>query len=341
MVGLPKNTVDAMMETLKEAGLQPVGVDIIPLAVARLTDSAEAIVVNVQPFGASILIMANGIPEILHSITFPSGEIELKDKIKLVKEELERTVTYFNQSHKQNPITRDTNTFVSGEMRDELVASLNYQIKPLPHWLSSKVGYDINEYTVNAGLALKGVKDSRIPVRINIDARPAQYLPKSRPLIAILSWAVLGLAIVILVPLALLTQSATAETGMLAAKVSSSEVLIKSWQPVNAYLKFIDSQIDTVKSAQGAYNGSLEVFTKQQASVNGNLAKITSVLPGTMNITSVSYSDTIFIHGNAPDKNTILNYTKALRDTSRFVNVTVSKMEEINYSQWSFILLLE
>jgi len=101
LVGLQKNTVDVLFETLKEAELQPVGVDIVPLAVARLVDTNEAIVINVQDYGSDILIMTNGVPELIHSITFPSGETEIQDKIKLVKEELERTVTFLTRAIKK------------------------------------------------------------------------------------------------------------------------------------------------------------------------------------------------------------------------------------------------
>jgi hypothetical protein len=60
-----------------------------------------------------------------------------------------------------------------------------------------------------------------------------------------------------------------------------------------------------------------------------------------MDLTSISYGANIFVNGNAPDKDTILNYAKALRDTGLFSNVIISDMHEIDYHRWAFILMLE
>lgn len=341
LVGLPRNSVDAMLDTLRQAGLQSTGMDITPLALARLTDEKDAIIINVQATSFDIVVMANGIPELLRSLTFPSGEVAAQDKIKLVKEELERTVTFYNSSHKENPITTSTTTFISGETAKALAESLGYKVKPLPLWLLSKVSFDINEYAVNIGLALKQVKDTRIPVRINIDARPTAHLPRRQPAMAVLSWAVLGVAIIVIVPLVLATQKAVAETSALAAKVNGIELQVKNIQPANALLKLLQGQMDAVKAAQGTHHASLGVFKAQHARINGDLSKITSLLPGTIDLTSISHGDKIFLHGNAPDKATILNYTKALRDTGRFTNVIIADMHEIDYHRWAFILTLD
>lgn len=341
LVGLPRNTVDYMLKTLRQADLQSVGMDITPLALTRLSDEKDAVIINVQPLSFDIVVMAQGIPELLRSLTFPSREVVAQDKVKLVKEELERTVTFYNSSHKENPITSNTTTFISGELTEILAESLGYRTKPLPNWLSSRVNFDISEYAVNAGLALKQVKDSRIPVRINIDARPAVYQPRPRPVMEVISWAVLGLAIIIIVPFVLMTRGKAADTAVLTTRVNAIEAQVRDRQPANNLLKMLQAQVDTVKAAQNAYRGSLEVFISQHARVNGDLSRITSLLPGTVNLTSISYGDKVFIHGNAPDKATILNYTKALRDSGRFFNIIISDMHEIDYHRWAFILMLE
>jgi type IV pilus assembly protein PilM len=285
--------------------------------------------------------MKNGIPELLRSLRFPSLDTPEKDKVALIKEELDRTVTFYNSSHKESPITIKIATYISGNMREAISGSLDYTSRPIPNWLLSRVNFDIGDYAINVGLALKQAKDSMAPVLVNIDATPAIYLPKPRQRIEVVSWVVLVLAIIILVPLAMATRAEVAKTSDLMDKVNITEVQIANRQTADALLKLLQAEDDAVKAAQSSYQGALTVLKSHRAKANGDLAEITSLLPGTVNLTSVSYAEQVFIHGNAPDKTTILSYTRALRDTGRFTNVIISDMHEVDYHRWAFILMLE
>ena len=149
LVGLPKNTIDATLETLKLSDLQCVGMDVIPLALARLADEKDAIIIDIQPLSFDVVVMVNGIPELLRSLTFPSVTMTDQEKIAFVKEELDRTVNFYNSSHKDDPVSHQMAALISGQLREALAESLEYSIKPLPEWLSSQTSYDINEYAVN------------------------------------------------------------------------------------------------------------------------------------------------------------------------------------------------
>ncbi|MCJ7656150.1 MAG: pilus assembly protein PilM, partial [Dehalococcoidia bacterium] len=105
LVGMPRSTVDAMLETLRQAGLQPEAMDVRPLALARVADERDALIINVQPFGFDIVVMIDGIPELLRSLPFPADAASPDEKIAEVKEELERTVGFYNSSHKGSEIT--------------------------------------------------------------------------------------------------------------------------------------------------------------------------------------------------------------------------------------------
>ena len=75
MVGLPRNTVDSILETLHQAGFQSRVMDIKPLALARVADEKDAIIVNAQSASFDIVVMMNGIPELLRSLSFSSRDI--------------------------------------------------------------------------------------------------------------------------------------------------------------------------------------------------------------------------------------------------------------------------
>ena len=75
--------------------------------------------------------------------------------------------------------------------------------------------------------------------------------------------------------------------------------------------------------------------------MNSDLSKVTSLLPGIIDLNSISYGENVAINGTAPDEATILSYCRSLRDTGRFSEVTVSNMKEMEYNEWDFTLTLE
>ena len=82
MVGLPRSTVDSILETLSLAGLETTVMDVKPLALARLADEKDALVINVQSSSFDIVVMIDGIPELLRSLPFPDKDKPADEKTK-------------------------------------------------------------------------------------------------------------------------------------------------------------------------------------------------------------------------------------------------------------------
>ena len=363
MVGLPRNTMDSILEVLHEAGLEPQAMDIRPLALARVADEKDAIVIGVQPTSFDIVVIIDGIPELLRSLPFPTRDISLSDKVAVVKEELDRTVTFYNSSHKENSITTDMVAFVNGDLREMLVEALDYPVKVLPDFLSYPEGFDSSEYAVNIGLALGRIKVSASRVRVSINIIPEAYLPKPRSVIGIVSWVFVVVAIAVLVPLAVLTVQSVSDTLTLRSQVNSARKQIEARQGTQVMLGKLQAELDEVKSVRDVFQQPLDGFEAQRARVNGHLSKVTSLLPGTVDLESVGYSEKCEIEeekgvslftkekiktyvrvqvvGTAPDEDTILSYCRSLRDTGRFSGVLVWNMEEEEYNKWKFTIVLD
>jgi hypothetical protein len=207
--------------------------------------------------------------------------------------------------------------------------------------LSCPKGFNASEYAVNIGLALKQVKTAKSQVRVNINTVPEVYLPKPRPVIEVVSWAFVAAAIVVLVPLAILTQQSLAKTSALQAQVNNVQLQVQAKQRAKVVLDKLQADLVKAKAAQDVFKQPLDGFKVQRAKVNGDLSRITSLLPGTVDLNSVGYGKSFEISGTAPDEATILGYTRALRDTNRFAQVIVSDMHKTEYNRWAFILTLK
>jgi len=341
LVGLPRNTIDAVLETLHQAGLQSRIMDIRPLALARVADEKDAIIINIQPASFDIVVIIGGIPELLRSLPFPSVDTSAPNKATVVKAELDRTTTFYNSSHKENPITANIPTFISGELRETLAETLGYPVKPLPELLSYPEDFDASEYTTNIGLALKQVKVGKSQVRVNINVLPEIYLPRPRPIIEVVSWAFIVVAIAVLAPLAILSSQSAMETSALQAQVNNAQLQVQARQGSKAALEKLQAKLEEAKAAQEVFQQPLDRFEAQRAKVNSDLSKVTSLLPGIIDLNSISYSENVVINGIAPDEATILSYCRSLRDTGRFYEVTVSDMHEVEYNEWNFTVTLK
>jgi len=342
LVGLPRNTIDAMLDTLHEAGLESSVMDIRPLALARVTDEKDALIINVQPASFDIVVMVDGIPELLRSLPFPSGDVSAADKVAAVKEELDRTVTFYNSSHKASPINENTAAFVSGELGEMLVEALGYPVKPLPEWLSYPEGFVASEYAANIGLALKQGGIGRSQVRVDINVVPAAYLPKPRPIVEVVSWAFVVIAVAVLVPLAVLTQREYRESSALQTQVDAAQLQVRVREGTKADVEELQAKVAQAKAGTAVFEQPLDDFEAQRERVNRDLSKVTSLLPGTIDLDSIDYGEEdLEISGTAPDEAAILSYCRSLRDTGRFSEVLVSDMHEVEYNEWDFTLTLE
>ena len=341
LVGMPRSTVDAMLETLRQAGLQAEVMDVRPLALARVADERDALIINVQPFGFDIVVMIDGIPELLRSLPFPADAASPDEKIAEVKEELERTVGFYNSSHKGSEITNRMAVFVSGELGEMLAGALEYRGKPLPQLLMYTDSLNTSEYAANIGLALRQTRVDISPARVNLNVTPEIYLPKPFPTIQLASWAFILLAVAVLVIFGISTLVGYRDTIALMGQVNNAQRQVEVRQGTEAAIKQLQTRIDAAKKSSATFKQPLDNAKAQRAKANGDLSKVTSLLPGIIQVTSISYGTGITITGTAPDDTIIVDYVRALRNSGQFSSVLISNMSEIEYNQWQFSLTLK
>jgi hypothetical protein len=349
IVGLPRNTVDAMLDTLRQAGLQPEAIDVRPLAITRVADERDAIIMNVQQTGFDIVVMIDGIPALLRSLSFPASAASIPDKISQAKEEMERTIAFHNSSHKENPITNNTAAFISGELGEMLAGTIEYRVKPLPQLLSYTGSLNATEYATNIGLALKLMRPDINQTQVNINAMPEAYLSKPVPIIQIVSWAFIPVAIVVLLLLGVSTLQSFSRTQLLQAEILNAQTQIQIRQGTAATIAELQAKIDEAKNKRDYFKPSLDTDKEQRAKVNNSLSKVTSLLPGIIDLNSISYTQTkskdetiqsFTVTGISPDDTTIVNYVRDLRNSGQFSEVLVSDMLEVGFNQWEFTLTL-
>ena len=126
VLGVPRRLIDALVQTLGEAGIKPYLADLNPLALARAANRQEALIVALEPDCFDIVLVADGLPAIMHAIT-PRGErASVADNVRRLTDELSKTVEFYNSNHPQHRFGPDTPLLLTGELSTEATTSGAY-----------------------------------------------------------------------------------------------------------------------------------------------------------------------------------------------------------------------
>lgn len=163
-LGVPRDTLDPLLRAIAVTGRRAHAVDIKPLALARAVDRREAIIADVEPDSADIVVVTGGIPAIMRTVVSRGEGAAPEDSIDRCRGELARTIKFYNDTHRQEPLAPSTPLFLTGSLAEEAAAAIEsleslapYPVEPLTPPLGCPSDLPIASYAVNIGLAAKGV----------------------------------------------------------------------------------------------------------------------------------------------------------------------------------------
>ncbi len=342
LLGIPFDNVNSVTDTLKLCGLRPKYLELRPLAVSRVIDEKTAIVINVRQNTFDITIVNNGIPEMIRSLPFPGGALMSDgDKVRMVKDEVDRTVNFYNSGRSDNQLGQHTYCIVSGILRETLSMVMGYPVKAAPTLLTYPPSQDDNDFVVNSGLALRTI-NQLTKVDINVmpsaspAARPAGAGINPAPLVALGVCGVLALG---MWAMSGITEKQTTDMQLL---MNAKSAQLSSMQ--KQYRDVTDQAIktrDTYQQTLNQLNAPIKSLANQRGLVNRDLGQVFAALPATMYLTNISDDgNTIQVGGAAPSEEIMLNYAHDLRNSGMFRLVLISSVGTSTYTEVSFTLQL-
>ena len=339
LAALPRNIVDALVETLHQADIKPYLIDLAPLALARAVKETTAVTIGVRSTEFDIVIIENGVPYPIRTVSLPGEALPLQEKLPVITEELERTISFYNSTYPEKALEPSTPVFISGEPADEpelcrsLSGEFGFPVLPLPSPLEYPEGFAPSQYMVNIGLALKKLSPGKgpHPSVVNLNALPDIYRPKARPLSEILAVPGIIVALGLLFYLVTLVQGAAAGTSLLRTELDTANQEIgqrlAEMQAQRQHIAGLETEAGEVEVSRDTFNAVSYYINKGHYRVNGDLEVTMSVLPGTVNLSGISYAgEGLTITGTAPAETEVLAYASALRASGDFSRVVISSM---------------
>lgn len=361
----PKNTTDAMIRTVRLAGLDPYLMDLAPLSLARIPNEPRCLIISTREHQADIIVVEERLPQLIRVLTLPSEADTMAERLPAISEELNRTVVFYNSSHAEKPLNQTVPVFVSGELADvpdqwpQLVGRLNFPVSLLPLPIEIPPDFPAYDFIINMGLALKELTAEREGENfstINLNVLPEMYHPKR----VSLSW-VLGPTIGIIGAAVLAYMGFLVYRGSVDVKQLREEV-VKSESPISEQMKKIASvkeeinkvtpQLTPIDVQIAQLNGTAAVFKSkisglEQSRTNADTyikERIIGFLPfdkKRLSVISVNYNPAaITVSGIANDEHEIFQYASKLR-SSGGISMTLISSIAYDGNIYAFSLLIK
>ncbi len=344
LVAVPRKTADSLLKTLRQAGLKPYLMDLKPLALARVVSEATAIVIDLQPIEFDIVIMVDGVPQLIRTVALPNETQSLGEKSLMLREELSRTLEFYSSSNPEKPLASGVPIFVSGQLADEpeLRQSLSDEFRFTVLPLSSP-----NRCIANRGLVLKEQRESGTgPSIVNVNVLPTPYRPKPVSLVKIIALpsaiAFIGLTVL----LTTFIQDASANVASTRSKLESTNNLITQKQlkkkELTNNIAELEKKLANTQASRNTFAAAPGSLDKSHERINGDLQITISVLPNTISLTSISQTaDKLTIQGRSPNEMEVLSYARSLEPSGRFSEITIASIRRLVDGRMDFVLILK
>ncbi|MBI2958221.1 MAG: pilus assembly protein PilM [Chloroflexi bacterium] len=366
LVASPRNTADAAIKALGIAGIKPQMVDLAPLCISRVGAGITGVLADIRPTEVDIIINIDGVPQLMRSQTYPGEAQTVQEKLLYVKEELERSIDFYDSAHPDKPL--DAVAFsgrlpvhVSGKLVQELAAcqflagELNRSVLPLQSPIKAPHGFPATEFMVNLGLASKPLTSEGADFTgININVLPEEQRPKtfsySRVGLAIGS-EVLAASLVIFsivqvraanVETRRLQSQVTAANSQFEGRAAAAQALKLQAVDLNKKLSAAQATYDTAAAKLANLKAVAGGFDAQKQTLNAELDLVTTIAPKEIVFRSVARSgSTTTVRGASPDEATVLAYARALQQSGKFALVVISSWQASNTGISTFTLSLQ
>jgi hypothetical protein len=345
VLGVPRNMVDAIVQTLKIASVEPYLMGLRPLALARTANRSDAIAVNMDADCFDIVFIANGLPTVIHTISPRSEGATLEDNIRRLADELTKTAAFYQSNHPEIQFSPSTPLLLTGDLAAEastiglLQSEIDYPIEPLIPPVEFPDSLPIASYTASIGLALK-----KTPLKpsargeaarfydININILAGKYRkPKAKPipLRKILFIGFLIAVIGLLFPLYQARTQLNADNKALETDLSNVMRDLSLASLVYEEAVNTEYSIFEILATTEAINAANLSILGTGGDFNTGLQTVTELMPLNTSFTSIEIQkDMITITGETDSVFTVVDYVAALESKGLFTDVRITRLDE-------------
>lgn len=345
VLGVPRNLADAAAQTLETAGLEPYLMDLKPLALARAANRGDAIIVDMETDCFDIVLVTNGVPAIMRTISPRGGGATLEDNAQRLTDELSKTVKFYNSSYPETPLSPTTPLLLTGELSAGAMAGkfiqdkMAYPVEPLVPPLNFPPDLPLAQYAANMGLVLKKVPpktaskgDTARFQNINLNILSGKYRkPRAQPVPRRHLLGILALIIAagLLYPMYQVKSQADAETMRLQTELSGVSQELEQARLAGDEAGLVEDIISEITGDAAALKQEYGDLLAREDDFAGNLKLVTDTLPPDTDFTSIDIgADRITVAGETDSPFAVVSYAKALETRGGYQEIRITEIDE-------------
>ena len=335
LVTFPRNLADALVRTLRQAGVKPHIMDLAPLALCRIPNEPRAIIINARLDHLDVTVIADRLPQVIRRLSLPSEAESLEEKLPLIAEEFNRTVAFYNSSHMEKPLDTTVPVFVCGDLAEapetwqSAVGQAGYSVSSLPSPVEPPEGFNSNDFMVNIGLALKELLPEKEEANfslVNFNALPEVYLPEHFSIVRALVPVGIVVGIGLIIYGVILVQANRADIEALGSEVAVAESRVNQQQ---SQIAALNAQVGPAEATASALNTRIITMERGRATIHEDLTEIERLAGEKVNLSGVNHGgSSVTVSGAASDEDDIFSYARDLRNGGRFSGVWISSITE-------------
>jgi type IV pilus assembly protein PilM len=334
LVTYPRNLVDALVRTLHQAGVRPYIMDLATLALCRIPNEPQAIIVNARLEHLDVMVIADRLPQVIRRLSLPGEAESLEERLPLIAEEFKRTVAFYNSSHMEKPLDATVPVFVCGDLAEtqevwpSVVSGAGYPVSPLPSPVELPEGFKPNEFLVNIGLALKELLTEKEGANfsiVNFNALPQVYVPPGFSIARVLVpvGIVVGIGLIIVGVIFVQYNRAHTETLRSQLALAQSSVIQKQ----NS-VAILDTQVGSLEATASELDSRSTTMERERAVFYDDLTQIVTLAANKVTLGNINYGGggAVTVNGKASNTDNIFSYARDLRASGRFSEVWISSI---------------
>jgi len=331
----PRNLVDALVRTLRQAGVRPYIMDLAPLALCRIPNEPRAIIVNARLDHLDVMVIADRLPQVIRRLSLPGETESLEEKMPLIAEEFNRTIAFYNSSHLEKPLDSTVPVFVCGDLAEvpeswqAMVSRVGYPVSPLPLPVEPPEGFNPSEFMVNIGLALKELQSGKGEANfslVNFNALPEVYVPPHFSIVRVLVpvGTVIGIGLIIFGVIFVQTNRVHIEELRSELALVQSSVTQKQSE-----IAALRAQVGSLEATASELDTRVTTMERGRANIDLDLDEIVSLASEKVSLSSVNHGGSaVTVNGGVSNEDDIFSYARDLRESGRFSEVWIKSITQ-------------
>lgn len=363
-LGVDRELADAVIETMKAAGIRDWMMDLKPLALARAAAATDAIVASLDYDYMEIVLMDGGYVRELHSTEIDRGQdkTDYDAYIEQFTSEVVKLLSYYQNNTATDVNLAELPVIITGEfvaefpdeewqssnthrLTDKISQIIGHPVYVMAAPVIFPATFNPHAFTANIGLLLKNQKrkvrhrpDATVFQDINIDVLSGMY--QSKPARVPAWWVAVPVTLFVMAVAGWSVNSAftesASETSSLQAELDRLNIELVQVQRENSHLQELQVQLETSREALAMLEEDYAFLLEGKGQDTVNVSMVRANLPENTYLTWIMTGESsIQLTGISSSPYDIITYVKSL-EAAGYAAVDLNELGTQGEAEYSF-----